>query len=144
MVASGHCSSDQGTIVLGTVHPCSKSWALLGSILGLNRPDGQRVGRRKLCSWENLYCSPGGPCSGVCTPTSFPAQRPVCEMRKCSGFLSHLFICCICLSLMMFLGPILPFFLLLSQLVVVIAEGYGTLGANLCVRGVGRGDSRRK
>lgn len=45
-----HCSSDQGTVVLGTLHLQGEGQVLLGSILGQRRPGRQRVGRGKLSS----------------------------------------------------------------------------------------------
>lgn len=81
MAASGHCSSDQGTIVLGTLHPRSESQALLGSVSGLNRPDRQRVGRGKPSSGRGraiarvaraLGCAPWPPSQ----PRALSARPP--------------------------------------------------------------------
>lgn len=96
VVASGYCSSDQATLVLDTRHSQSESWALLESILGLNTPDRQSVGRSEgklsfrrecaiACVAHALGCAP--------QPSSQPSglQDHSPEMRKIPVFLCYIF-----------------------------------------------------
>lgn len=94
-----HCSSDQGTVVLGTLHLQGEGQVLLGSILGRRRPGRQRVGRGKLSSgnacavtWvaRALGCAPWPPSQSralSARPFSWDEESPWCPM---------LYLCHIC------------------------------------------------
>lgn len=127
-MASGHCSSDQGTIVWGTRQPRSKSWAWLGSILGL-----QRLARR---GWEGESGAWGGdvaPARGYAPqpqphpqPWALSAIAPSCD-EKSSSFLRYIstaFVDALYLLIPSgILGPTLPLFPLLLLLVAFHSGG---------------------
>lgn len=149
VVASGHCSSDPATLVLDTLHPQREGWALLESLLGLNRPDRQSVGRGKLSSrrecaiaWvaHTLGCAPQPPSQPSVLQTTLPRWGN--SLVSCVMFLAHLLICHIYACLMKVLGQILPCFPVLLLPVALIAKGYGPPGTKACVGGVGRGHNR--